>query len=55
MTGTVGGTDSFGIVGEQIGKLSVNGVAVALTTGIDDFYSGDSGDVRARELVRGIV
>ena len=57
LTGTVGGTDSFGIQAERIGKLSVHGVAVNLAAGQsnDDILTGDSGDVRVRELTRVII
>jgi hypothetical protein len=50
--GTVAGGDHFGFVAEQIGKLSVGGKAIALTTGPgnDDVLIPSSLDVRLLEV-----
>ena len=51
LLGTVGGApDSFGILAEQIGKLTIGKIKQPLTAGKDDFLLGFTGDVRVREL-----
>jgi hypothetical protein len=50
--GTVGGTDHFGIVAEQIGAVKIGGTPLALTAGIgnDDIPLGITGDFRIKEI-----
>jgi hypothetical protein len=44
--GTVGGADSFGLLAEKIGSLTVGGTVVPLTAGSDDRPVGATGDLR---------
>jgi hypothetical protein len=50
--GTMGGTDHFGFVAEQIGKVTVGGTAIPLLAGKrnDDVLIGITGDFDVREL-----
>lgn len=51
LLGTAGGApDTFGILAEQIGALTIGKVKVPLTTAKDDFTLGFTADVRVREL-----
>lgn len=51
LIGTIGGlVDSFGILAEQIGAISVAKIKLPLTANKDDFTFSVSGDVRVREL-----
>ena len=51
LLGTAGGApDTFGILAEQIGKLTIGKTKVPLTTGKDDLTLGFTSDVRVREL-----
>ena len=51
LRGTAGGMpDSFGIIAEQIGKLTIGKVKPPLTAAKDDLTLGFTSDVRVREL-----
>jgi hypothetical protein len=51
LLGTVGGVaDSFGIIAEEVGALTVGKIKIPLTAAKDDLTVGFTGDVRVREL-----
>lgn len=52
LAGTPGGTDAFGFVAEQIGKLKIGAISYALTSAPDEIITlGATGDFFAREDV----
>ena len=50
--GIIGGTDHYGIIGENIGALKVGGTAMALAVGNsnDDYYCGLTNDLKVNEI-----
>ncbi|WP_020474975.1 hypothetical protein [Zavarzinella formosa] len=50
--GTLGGTDFFGVVAENVGSLKIGGVAIPLVAGNsnDDHFLGITGDFKINEI-----